>query len=119
MARADTFEARKRRADLLYLHLVKGVTQKKIAEELGITSIRVGQIIRAGIDDVVRGKIALPPDYDLSNSRLLVNRMLFHACCMTWDKFSEANANYNVLSQLTISEKLNWIRKSKQIRWYQ
>lgn len=119
MARADTFEARKRRAELLYSHLIEGVTQKKIAEELNITPNRVGQIIRAGIDDVVKGKIALPPDYDVSNSRLLVDRMLFHACCMTWDKFSEANANYNMLSQLTTSDKLTWIRKSKQIRWYQ
>lgn len=106
MARADTFEARNRRAQLLQWHLVEGITQKEIAKRLGITTVRVSQLIGSGINEVIKGKIAMPIDFDYTTSRLLVSKMVFL---------------YVVVHgrHLTISEQLEWVRKSKMIRWYQ
>lgn len=119
MARADTFEARNRRAQLLQWHLVEGITQKEIAKRLGITTVRVSQLISSGINEVIKGKIAMPADFDYTTSRLLVSKMVFHVCCHTWKTHIEVEQNYEVISHLTISEQLEWVRKSKMIRWYQ
>lgn len=119
MARADTFEARNRKAQLLQWHLVEGVTQKEIASRLGITRVRVSQLIGRGLDEVVKGKIAMPADFDYASSRLLVSKMVFTVCCRTWESYIEVSQNYEVISRLTIPEQLEWVRKSKKIRWYQ
>lgn len=119
MARADTFEARNRRAQLLQWHLVEGVTQKEIASRLGITTTRVSQLIGDGCMEVAKGKIAMPADFDYSSSRLLVSKMVMLACARKWESFFESSQNYEAISRLTIPEQLEWVRKSKMIRWYQ
>lgn len=108
-----------RRIQFLKWHLIEGKTQAEIARRMGITPVCVGQVIRAGYRDIINGRIKLPSDFDISKAKTLVKDMLRHTCSLLWDNFHEAEQNYEALSRLTIPEQLDWIRKSKKIRWYQ
>lgn len=108
-----------RRIQFLKWYLIEGKTQAEIARRMGISSVCVGQVIRAGYRDIINGRIKLPSDFDISKAKTLVKDMLRHTCSLLWNNFHEAEQNYEVLSRLTIPEQLDWIRKSKKIRWYQ
>lgn len=102
MARANTFEARNRRVQLLQWHLVDGITQKEIAKRLGITTTRVSQLIGDGCMQVAKGRIAMPADFDYTSSRLLVSKMLQLACHRKQESYFEAEQTYEAISRLTI-----------------
>lgn len=104
---------------VLQWYLVDGTSQTEIAKRLGISRTRVQQIISKGFDEVIKGRISLPSDFDISSCKSLVKTMLDYSIRKKYDNRHEASQNFQVISQLTIPEQLEWIRKSKQIRWYQ
>ena len=115
---SSTFEARQRRVELLKLHLIEGRKQAEIARRLNLTRTRVSQLINIALDDVVKGRIKLPIWYDISQNKTLVRKMLFYACIHTWPTTHERMQNFDAISQLTIQEQLDWVRKSGKVRWY-
>lgn len=112
-------DAMQKRVKILQWYLIDGITQTVIAKRLGITTTRVQQILSNGYREVIKGTIKLPSDFDISSCKTLVKNMLDYSIRKKYDNRHEADQHFQVLSQLTIPEQLEWIRKSKQIRWYQ
>lgn len=112
-------DAMQKRAQVLQWNIVNGMSQREIAQRLGVTTVRVQQIVRNGYREVIKGTIKLPSDFDISTCKTLVKNMLLYSIYKMYSNRYEADQHLQVLSQLTISEQLEWIRKSKQIRWYQ
>lgn len=111
-------DAVQKRVQVLHWNIVNGMSQREIAQRLGITQSRVHQIVRKGYREVIKGHIKLPSDFDIASCKTLVKDMLWYSICGVYNNLDESQQHFQVLSRLTVSEQLDWIRKSKQIRWY-